>query len=309
MIVAERYTGNPILKPCTDRGERAVFNAAAGLHGGEFTLLFRVMNKLGYSSLGLATSKDGKFFTVKASSVIVPTLPEVSIEDPRMTFMDGYWHIQYSSFQPMKVVHLRTKDFVDYERLPDLFKSNTKNVCLLPKKVNDKYGWLYRFDSYKNWNTGEEKRFSMWYGESVNITNTLDDISHHLVLVPSPKSHAIWPEVKVGITGPPLLTKYGWLLFYHSCDSKRAYQLKIMLLDRDKPWIIKWRQEEPILQAKTQYERMGYDGWCEERDVVFSCGVVERDDQYWIYYGAADTTICLAWIRVSDVYEAIERSL
>lgn len=305
-IIVERYKGNPIIKPnlSTSWMKRAVFNAAVGIHKDKFTLIFRGMNELGYSNLGYAASEDGLKFVVNQNPVIEPISPEKSVEDARMTFIDNYWYIQYVSFFPMKVAHIRTKDFIDYERLAHLFtKSNNKNVCLLPKKINDRYGWLHRFDSHMG------VGFSIWYCTSENINTTLDNEPYKLVLSPSLKSHPIWNEVKIGIAAPPILTKYGWLLFHHSCDTKRAYQLKLLLLDEDRPWKIIWKQDEPILEAKTWYERMGYNNWCEERDVVFSCGAVEYDNRYWLYYGAADTTVCLAWVEVNDVYEAIEKSI
>lgn len=36
-------------------------------------------------------------------------------------------------------------------------------------------------------------------------------------------------------------------------------------------------------------------------NVVFTCGVIEKDDTYFVYYGAADTVVGLATVEKKDV--------
>ena len=60
-----------------------------------------------------------------------------------------------------------------------------------------------------------------------------------------------------------------------------------MLLDLEKPWIVKGKSREPILAPELDYERNGDVG-----NVVFSNGWVKRDnDEVFIYYGASDTRL------------------
>jgi predicted GH43/DUF377 family glycosyl hydrolase len=37
--------------------------------------------------------------------------------------------------------------------------------------------------------------------------------------------------------------------------------------------------------------------------VVFSCGLLFEDQTLKLYYGAADTSLCYAEIRLADVYQ------
>lgn len=37
------------------------------------------------------------------------------------------------------------------------------------------------------------------------------------------------------------------------------------------------------------------------QSVVFTCGAIQRDDEIWMYYGAADTVIGLAIAKTSDL--------
>ena len=72
------------------------------------------------------------------------------------------------------------------------------------------------------------------------------------------------------------------------------YKLGVMLLDLEKPWIIKGRSKEPILSPELDYERVGDVG-----NVVFSNGwIVEDGGEVKIYYSGADTNISLATTSV-----------
>ncbi len=49
------------------------------------------------------------------------------------------------------------------------------------------------------------------------------------------------------------------------------------------------RSPEPLLIPEETYERDGL-----VPNVCFACGVVERGDDVLVYYGGADTCVCLA---------------
>jgi predicted GH43/DUF377 family glycosyl hydrolase len=68
------------------------------------------------------------------------------------------------------------------------------------------------------------------------------------------------------------------------------YKLGVMLLETNKPWIVKGRSKEPIISPDYDYERVGDVG-----NVTFSNGwIVERDGEVKIYYSGADINICVA---------------
>ena len=49
------------------------------------------------------------------------------------------------------------------------------------------------------------------------------------------------------------------------------------------------RQEEPVLRPRAPWEQVG-----DVPNVGFSCGGIERDDKYLIYYGGADHVMAVA---------------
>jgi predicted GH43/DUF377 family glycosyl hydrolase len=61
------------------------------------------------------------------------------------------------------------------------------------------------------------------------------------------------------------------------------------LLDLENPAKVIKRTDEWIFGPKAHYEREG-----DVDDVVFPCGWIRKKDKVYIYYGAADSRICLA---------------
>ncbi len=122
------------------------------------------------------------------------------------------------------------------------------------------------------------------------------DLRHwgdHRVLLGA-RDGAWWDAHKVGLCAPPLLTSEGWLLLYHGVRSTAAgsiYRLGLALLDVDHPDRVLARSSEWIFGPDAPYERTGDVG-----QVVFSCGwlLLDDGDTLRIYYGAADTSVCVA---------------
>lgn len=76
----------------------------------------------------------------------------------------------------------------------------------------------------------------------------------------------------------------------------------VALFDINNPAKIIGRSEAPILSPTEYYERVG-----EVPNVVFTCGaILEKDGELKIYYGAADTAICLATTHIDDLLSTIK---
>jgi predicted GH43/DUF377 family glycosyl hydrolase len=105
-----------------------------------------------------------------------------------------------------------------------------------------------------------------------------------------------WDSWKVGAAGPPILVNEGWLLIYHGVSMDKVYSLGVALLAKDNPEQVLYRSEEPILAPIEDYERFG-----KVPNVVFSCGQVMIDDQLLIYYGAADSSLCVANFELAEL--------
>lgn len=87
-----------------------------------------------------------------------------------------------------------------------------------------------------------------------------------------------------------------WLFIYHGVDFERIYRLGVMVLDKDHPERVLYRSEEPILEPEEDYERFG-----NVPNVVFSCGNVLLDGQLLIYYGCADSVLCVATFDLGEL--------
>ncbi len=126
-----------------------------------------------------------------------------------------------------------------------------------------------------------------------------------------------WDSSKVGITAPPIKTKYGWLLLYHGVSrSHSTYRVGALLLDLKDPAIVLARSTDPIFQPEEPYEKVGT-----VNNVVFPCGMVVRparnasrsdvggDKLLYIYYGGADTVVGVATMELDIIIKALVHSL
>ncbi len=121
-----------------------------------------------------------------------------------------------------------------------------------------------------------------------------------------------WDE-SIGAGPPPLLTEEGWLLLYHGVathfQSVNIYQVGAALLDQDDPRRVLARAEDNIFEPRALYELTG-----QVPNVVFPSGLtVDRvdaqgrapaDARVCVYYGAADTAVCVATTTVGALLDA-----
>ena len=123
--------------------------------------------------------------------------------------------------------------------------------------------------------------------------------------VMGPRSGAWWGLRRSGI-GPPLLkTEHGWLMIYHGVKETVAgalYRVGAALLDLDDPTRVIGRSPEWILSPNEPYERAG-----DVPNAVFPCGLThdQASGELQLYYGAADTSICVATALLEDVLAVI----
>ena len=77
---------------------------------------------------------------------------------------------------------------------------------------------------------------------------------------------------------------------------EKVYSLGVVILDRDNPETILYRSETPILTPEADYERFG-----KVPNVVFSCGNVLVDNKVLVYYGGADSVVCVATYELDEL--------
>jgi predicted GH43/DUF377 family glycosyl hydrolase len=105
-----------------------------------------------------------------------------------------------------------------------------------------------------------------------------------------------WDSVRIGISAPPIETSAGWLLLYHGISHHAKYRLGAALLDLKNPSRVLARTDEPILEPELSYEKFG-----QVPQVVFPCGAVAVKDTLFVYYGAADTVVGAAHIKLKEI--------
>jgi predicted GH43/DUF377 family glycosyl hydrolase len=120
-----------------------------------------------------------------------------------------------------------------------------------------------------------------------------------------PRAGAWWDSLRIGIGPPPLRTEHGWLLLYHGVKDTVAgevYRVGMALLDLDEPTRVLRRSPTWILAPLADYERTG-----DVPNVVFPSGLLhdEASDEIRLYYGAADSSICLATARLRDLIDVV----
>jgi predicted GH43/DUF377 family glycosyl hydrolase len=291
-----RYKGNPILEPIGENAweSRLVFNSAAIQLGKQIHLLYRAMGNDGISRIGYAATSDGYTIDYRSQTpVLEPTekAEHSGCEDPRVSLLDNKIAMAYTALSELdhgqlyqiSLTSVSLEDFVNQSwkwtdrTLP--FKGiRNKDAVLFPRRINGKYVMLHRFDpdvcvAYSD----DLKR---WY-----------DIRY--LFGPRTKS---WDSWKIGAGGTPIEVNEGWLVIYHGVSFEKVYCLGVTLLDKNDPEKVLYRSETPILVPSEDYERLG-----KVPNVVFSCGNILLDDEVLVYYGAADSVLCVATYELGEL--------
>jgi len=284
----ERFKNNPILKPITshDWESRMVFNAATLYEDNRVHIVYRAVGDDGISRLGYASSSDGYQIDERLPyPIFEPSTSEDAdgCEDPRITLLDGQYFMCYtalndrilSTFQ-IALTSIEVNDLINKrwkwgERLYPFSGIRNKDAALFPNKINGKYALLHRV----------EPDICIAYSD-----NLINWCNMKAIIRPQREK---WDSFKIGIGSPPIETDWGWLVIYHGVNFNKAYCLGIVLLDKDNPEKVIYRSSKPILEPIEEYERLGA-----VPNVVFSCGTVKMDNEVLIYYGGADSVLCVA---------------
>jgi predicted GH43/DUF377 family glycosyl hydrolase len=273
-----------------------VLNPGALEVDGHVVLLLRVENLDGYSDIYVARSLNGiTNWQIDPCPILKHGLKAWryeawGCEDARATWMpdDECWYLTYVAYSPLgpAVALARTRDFTHAERISLLGATNDKDGVLFPRKFNGHYAILHRPDA-----GGHEH---IWSAYSPDLVHWGEP---HCVLAEG--FGPAWDAVKVGAGPPPIPTDHGWLLIYHGVKryaEKMLYRVGLALLDLNKPHQVLARTPGCVFQPEMPYELSGT-----VPHIVFPTGTLLRGDELWMYYGAADSCVCLATARLDDL--------
>jgi predicted GH43/DUF377 family glycosyl hydrolase len=167
-----------------------------------------------------------------------------------------------------------------------------KNVIFFPRKIDGKLVFLHRLRpgiqlvSVKNL---KELNKSFWKNYFLNF-------HEHIVLDPV-YDHEI---NYIGSGCPPIETEKGWLLIYHGVkrtdEGLFIYSACAALLDLNNPLKEIARLPYALFSPEYDWELIG-----EVNNVVFPTGTALFGDTLFIYYGAADTLIACATVKLSEL--------
>jgi beta-1,2-mannobiose phosphorylase / 1,2-beta-oligomannan phosphorylase len=301
----ERHPSNPILTAADWPYQvNGVFNPAAAEVAGATVLLARVEDRRGISHLTVARSANGvDNWTIEPEPLLAPdedtATEQWGFEDARIVWVDELqrWVITCTAYGPAgpAVFLATTEDFATVERYGVVRHPEDKNAALLPHRIDGRWVLLHR----------PKTEFGGGHGE-ILLSRSSDLISWSAPeQVLQPRAGAWWDSLRIGIGPPPIRTEHGWLLIYHGVKDTIAgdiYRVGLVLLDLEEPTRVLRRLPAWILAPLAPYERTG-----DVPNVVFPCGVLHDPptDEVRLYYGAADSSICLATSHLADLLDAV----
>jgi len=309
-----RSIKNPIIMPDKTHSweAKATFNPAALRIRNTTHILYRALSLDNTSSIGYASTKDG--ISVDERFSLPAYIPRENFElkkiaggnsgceDPRLTKIGKTIYMCYTAFDGIgpprvAVTSISEKNFLlknwQWEK-PVIITPvgfDDKDTCIFPEKTNGKYFILHR--------VGDEI-----CGDYLKSLNFKTQVIKKCIRIMGPRINT-WDSSKVGISAPPIKTKYGWLLFYHGISkSHNTYRIGAVLLDLNDPAIVLSRTADPIFEPEEPYEKIGV-----VNNVVFPCGMVEKNGLLYIYYGGADTVVGVATMELNIILRALIRDI
>jgi beta-1,2-mannobiose phosphorylase / 1,2-beta-oligomannan phosphorylase len=315
---AKRYDKNPIIKPnkntCWE--SHSTFNGCAIKKGFETYILYRAMScndfhpineqKMEMSCIGISKSKDGINFKQRKIFIYPDeAFDKFGCEDPRVTKLGDKYYTFYTALSEypfrasgIKVAVAISKDLEKIEERHLVTPFNAKAMTMFPEKIDNKIWCMFTYHSDsppaqicfaifdKEEDMWSRDFWQKWYN------------NHDSFVLPLQRR----TKDQVEIGAPPIKTKHGWLLFYSYIydyfSSNKVFSIEAVLLDLKDPRKIIAKTKGPILTTEEYYEKYGM-----VNDIVFPSGAVVNGNEIFLYYGAADTTCCLAFVDMKCLLE------
>jgi 4-O-beta-D-mannosyl-D-glucose phosphorylase len=293
-------------------GINAVFNCGAMEFEGKFVLAVRVEGADRKSFFAIAESHNGTDnFRFWDYPILMPEtgVPDINVYDMRLVrHEDGWIYGLFCTERKDPKGDLsaaiaqcgiaRTRDLIDWERLPDLKTSSPqqRNVVLHPELVGGKYAFYTRpQDDFIEAGSGG--------GIGWGVCDRIEAAEIHKEVIIDRREYHTIKEVKNGLGPAPIKTKRGWLHLAHGVRGTAAglrYVLYLFLCDLNEPWRMT-HQPGGYFLAPEGDERVG-----DVSNVVFSCGwITTNNGQIFIYYGSSDTRIHLATSTVERLLDYV----
>ena len=190
----------------------------------------------------------------------------------------------------------RTKDLVEWERLPDLitYGGQQRNVVLHPEFIKGKYAFYTRpQDGFIDTGSGG----GIAFGLSDSMVNA--EVKEEKVL-DAKTYHTIY-ELKNGQGPAPIKTEHGWLNLAHgvrNCAAGLRYTLYLFITALDDPSKV-IHKPAGLFMGPLGEERVG-----DVSNVLFTNGWIADDDgRVFIYYASSDTRMHVATSSLAQLVD------
>jgi beta-1,4-mannooligosaccharide/beta-1,4-mannosyl-N-acetylglucosamine phosphorylase len=302
-----RSSRNPIIGRDQLPTSNSIFNSAVVPFGDGFAGVFRVDDRSRAMRLHAGRSRDGIAWQLAPQPIAFrPAEPRVGelqerfehAYDPRLTWLEDRYYLSWCNGYHGPTIGLAyTHDFETFHQLENAFLPFNRNGVLFPRRIGAAYALLSRPSD-----NGHTPFGDIFYSESPDLVHWG---RHRHVMAPQPWT---WQAAKIGAGPTPIETPEGWLLIYHgvliSCNGF-VYSMGAALLDLEQPWKVIARGRDYLLSPQALYEQVG-----DVQNVVFPCAALvdPAGDRLTVYYGAADTVVCLAHGHLSEILASLQRA-
>lgn len=293
-------------------GIHAAFNAGAIRWNGKYLLAVRVEGADRKSFFAMAESEDGvSGFRFWDRPVTMPDFgePATNVYDMRLTAHEDGWVYgifcverkdpsapagDLSSAVAAAGV-ARTKDFIDWERLPDMKSaSQQRNVVLHPEFVDGKYALYTRpQDGFIDTGSGG--------GIGWALVDDMSDVEIKDEKIINRRHYHTVKETKNGEGPAPIKTSKGWLHLAHgvrNCASGLRYVLYLYMTSLEDPSKV-IAEPAGFFMVPEGEEYVG-----DVMNVLFANGwIADEDGKVFIYYASCDTRLHVATSTVDRLVD------
>jgi len=322
---------DPITNTTVKWEERNVLNPTAVVKDNKVYLLYRAQDLQGTSRIGMAISNDGLHFKKMDAPVFYPDNDSMKefewnykksltqqtnsedcyfcyfdgVEDPRIVEnKQGEYIMTYTSYDGKNArlsiasskdlknwtkhgLVLKEKKYKDRWSKAGAIVSELQGNKILAKKVNGKY-WMY---------FGDTNIFMAYSDDLINWKVAENKESGKMISVLHPRMGYF--DSRLVEPGPyALINNNGVLLIYNGSNAtnfndpmlpKFTYSAGQALFDKENPFKLIDRTESYFIYPDKDYEKIG-----EVNEVCFVEGLVYFKEQWFLYYGTADSKIAVA---------------
>jgi beta-1,4-mannooligosaccharide/beta-1,4-mannosyl-N-acetylglucosamine phosphorylase len=295
-----RSTRNPIILRDHLPRSNSIFNSAVVPFGDGFAGVFRVDDRQRTMNVHAGRSADGVTWEIDEQPIAFVAADDRVAEiqqsfehayDPRVTWLEDRFYVTWcNGYHGPTIGMAYTHDFETFHQLDNAYLPFNRNGVLFPRRIGGRYAMLSRPSD-----NGHTPFGDIFYSESPDLTHWG---RHRHVMGTRAWS---WDSTKIGAGPIPIETEAGWLLVYHgvltSCNGF-VYSMGVALLDLDEPWRVIGRADDYLMSPQVPYEQVG-----DVPNVVFPCAALvdHPADRVTIYYGGADTVVCLAHAHLSEL--------